>query len=258
MTDQEMIATESSLIDENVVLSNQARAGGPLGARVSSSSLGVVPQKTQRQLLRMFADSSVLGKHERADLVRDLRECVKANPQVSDLRVLFGMALCINFEVPDAIEELREGVRLAPHSFIANLIMGELVVGVFLGPGAANLLHLHLFAGGQAPGALMLLAQVGGFVLMFLAGVETDVDRMREAGTTAFLVALFGVIWPFLLGAAVGHLFGLSWITACFLGGALTATSVSISARTLMDAGQMSSHDATVTLGVVVISHVMA
>jgi len=136
-------------------------------------------------------------------------------------------------------------------------ILGELLVGVLLGPGAFNLLHLHLFESGQATSALLLLAQVGGFVLMFLAGVETDVDRMREAGSTAFLVALFGVIWPFLLGAGVGHLFGLSWITACFLGGALTATSVSISARTLMDAGQMSSAEGTVILGAAVIDDVM-
>jgi Kef-type K+ transport system membrane component KefB len=136
-------------------------------------------------------------------------------------------------------------------------ILGELLVGVLLGPGAVNLLHLRLFEGGQATSALLLLAQVGGFVLMFLAGVETDVDRMREAGTTAFLVALFGVIWPFVLGAGVGHLFGLSWITACFLGGALTATSVSISARTLMDAGQMSSAEGTVILGAAVIDDVM-
>src|SRR5437016_8722672 len=120
-------------------------------------------------------------------------------------------------------------------------ILGELLVGVLLGPGAVNLLHLHLFQGGQATGALLLLAQVGGFVLMFLAGVETDVDRMREAGTTAFLVALLGVIWPFLLGAGIGHLFGLSWITACFLGGPLTATSVSISARRRRESGLSSS-----------------
>jgi Kef-type K+ transport system membrane component KefB len=136
-------------------------------------------------------------------------------------------------------------------------ILGELLVGVLLGPGAVNLLHLRLFEGGQATSALLLLAQVGGFVLMFLAGVETDVDRMREAGTTAFLVALFGVIWPFVLGAGIGHVFGLSWVTACFLGGALTATSVSISARTLMDAGQMSSHEGTVILGAAVIDDVM-
>src|SRR6266436_3232692 len=136
-------------------------------------------------------------------------------------------------------------------------ILGELLVGVVLGPGAINLLHLRLFDGGQATGALMLLAQLGGLVLMFVAGIETDIDRMREASVTAFLVALSGVIWPFFLGAVVAHLFGLSWQTACFLGGALTATSVSISARTLMDAGKVSSPEATVILGAAVIDDVM-
>ncbi len=136
-------------------------------------------------------------------------------------------------------------------------ILGELVVGVLLGPGALNLLHMHLFAGGQASNALLLLAQVGGLVLMFIAGLETDIDRMREASLAAFLVALSGVIWPFFLGAGVGHLLGLSWTTSCFLGGALTATSVSISARTLMDAGKMASPEATVILGAAVIDDVM-
>ncbi len=86
-------------------------------------------------------------------------------------------------------------------------ILGELLVGVVLGPGAINLLHLHLFDGGH--------------------------------------------------GAALGHFLGLSWPTAFFLGGALTATSVSISARTLMDAGKMSSPEATVILGAAVIDDVM-
>jgi Kef-type K+ transport system membrane component KefB len=92
---------------------------------------------------------------------------------------------------------------------------------------------------------------------MFIAGLETDIDRMREASVTAFLVALSGVIWPFCLGAGAAHLFGLSWSTACFLGGALTATSVSISARTLMDANRMTSTEATVILGAAVIDDVM-
>src|SRR6266567_196710 len=136
-------------------------------------------------------------------------------------------------------------------------ILGELVVGVVLGPGAVNLLHMRVFAGGEASGALMLMAQVGGLVLMFIAGLETDIDRMREASLTAFLVAFSGVIWPFFLGAGVGHLLGLSWTTSCFMGGALTATSVSISARTLMDAGKMASTEATVILGAAVIDDVM-
>ncbi len=136
-------------------------------------------------------------------------------------------------------------------------ILGELLVGVVLGPGAFNLLHLHLFSQGQASSALLLLAQLGGLVLMFIAGIETDIDRMREASVTAFVVALSGVVWPFLLGAGAAHLLGLSWQTACFMGGALTATSVSISARTLMDAGQMASPEATVILGAAVIDDVM-
>jgi Na+:H+ antiporter len=136
-------------------------------------------------------------------------------------------------------------------------ILGELLVGVAAGPGCLNMLHMRLFSGTPAADAFMLLAQIGGFVLMFIAGLETDIERMREAGPTAFLVALLGVVWPFFLGAGAAHLFGMSWNNAWFLGGALTATSVSISARTLMDAGKMTSPEASVILGAAVIDDVM-
>jgi len=136
-------------------------------------------------------------------------------------------------------------------------ILGELLVGVGFGPGAIGLLHWHIFQDGQATNSLLLLSQLGGLVLMFMAGLETDVNRMREASATAGIVALAGVVVPFGLGAIAGHAFGLSWNTACFLGGALTATSVSISARTLMDAGRMTSPEATVILGAAVIDDVM-
>lgn len=136
-------------------------------------------------------------------------------------------------------------------------ILGELLVGVVAGPGCLNILHMRLFSGTPASDAFLLIAQIGGLVLMFMAGLETDIDRMREASVTAFLVALSGVIWPFFLGAGVGHLLGVPWSTAWFLGGALTATSVSISARTLMDAGKMTSTEGTVILGAAVIDDVM-
>ena len=136
-------------------------------------------------------------------------------------------------------------------------ILGELMVGVVAGPGCFDMLHMRLFSGTPAADAFLLLAQIGGFVLMFIAGLETDIDRMREASVTAFLVALSGVIWPFFLGAGAAHLLGLPWSSACFLGGALTATSVSISARTLMDAGKMTSPEASVILGAAVIDDVM-
>src|SRR6201993_2039974 len=136
-------------------------------------------------------------------------------------------------------------------------ILGELLVGVMAGPGCFNMLHMHLFSGTPAADAFMLIAQIGGFVLMFIAGLETDIDRMREASVTAFLVAASGVVWPFCLGTGAAHLLGLPWSSACFLGGALTATSVSISARTLMDAGKMTTPEASVILGAAVIDDVM-
>jgi Na+:H+ antiporter len=141
--------------------------------------------------------------------------------------------------------------------FAIPAILGELMVGVVAGPGCLNMLHMRLFSGTPAADAFLLLAQIGGFVLMFIAGLETDIDRMRESGVVAFLVALSGVIWPFFLGAGAAHLLGLPWSTAFFLGGALTATSVSISARTLMDAGKMTSPEASVILGAAVIDDVM-
>jgi hypothetical protein len=97
-----------------------------LAAAASSPVLARIPAKTQGSLLRMFADPHLLEKDERAELVQGLRECVLANPDIAELRVLYGMALCVDFKVQDAIEELCEGVRLAPDSFIAHLKMGEL------------------------------------------------------------------------------------------------------------------------------------
>ena len=92
----------------------------------AGEALVPVPQHARGLLVRMFADPHVLEAAERTELVAALREGVRAQPEVAELRVLLGMALCVNLEVQDAIDELREGVRLSPDSFIAQLKMGEL------------------------------------------------------------------------------------------------------------------------------------
>jgi hypothetical protein len=111
---------------ETTMLTTGEQVVNTLEMTTASPVLAKIPSATQNSLLRMFTDPHLLEKPERAELAEGLRQCVRANPDVSELRVLLGMALCVNFEVPDAIEELREGVRLAPNSFIANLKMGEL------------------------------------------------------------------------------------------------------------------------------------
>jgi len=85
-----------------------------------------VPETARGLLLRMFTDPHALDVVERKELIGQLRESVSAHPEVAELRVLHGMALCVNLDVQDAIEELREAVKLAPDSFIAQLKMGEL------------------------------------------------------------------------------------------------------------------------------------
>lgn len=114
---QAIASTEIVIEDQKAKL---ASAAGP------TSALAALPVRAQGLLRRMFADPHLLEKEDRRDLIASLRECVAANPRVSDLRVMLGMALCVNYEVNDAITELEEGVRLAPDSFIAHLKLGEL------------------------------------------------------------------------------------------------------------------------------------
>jgi len=109
----------------SVVLSN-AQTTSALSARVSTLALSSLTRQTQTLLLRMFADPYVLEKEDKAELVTQLRECVQKYPKVSELRVLLGMALCVNLDIHPAIEELKESVKLAPNSFIAQLKLGEL------------------------------------------------------------------------------------------------------------------------------------
>lgn len=108
------------------IVLNDNQTKSSLSARVSSLALSSITSVTQGLLLRMFADPYMLEKDEKTNLVAQLRECVARFPEVSELRVLLGMALCVNFDVHSAIEELNESVRLAPNSFIAQLKLGEL------------------------------------------------------------------------------------------------------------------------------------
>jgi hypothetical protein len=112
--------TDASIIPSSEKIENSLNASAP------SLALSSLPKATQQTLARMFADPRLLEKHERADLVAGLRACVAQRPKVSELRVLLGMALCVNLEVHAAMEELGEAVALAPNSFIAHLKAGEL------------------------------------------------------------------------------------------------------------------------------------
>ena len=105
---------------------------------------------------------------------------------------------------------------------------------------------------------LLDLADLGVILLMFVAGMETDLDEMRRVGRVAFWSATGGVILPFAGGILVARAFGfpMMWEGA-FIGTILTATSVSISAQTLMELGALRTKEGTTILGAAVIDDVM-
>lgn len=88
--------------------------------------LAAVPVGTQALLVRMFADPSLLDADERTQIVGQLQELVRRHLDVADLRVLLGMALCVDLKPQAALDQLGEAVNIDPHSFIAHLKLGEL------------------------------------------------------------------------------------------------------------------------------------
>jgi hypothetical protein len=88
----------------------------------------VIGPETGRLLQRMFRDPRVLVPDERATLVAQLSSAVELEPHVPEIRVLYGMALSVDLQVQEALEQLRESTRQAPDCFIARLKFGEILM----------------------------------------------------------------------------------------------------------------------------------
>ena len=146
-------------------------------------------------------------------------------------------------------------------------VFGEIVIGLILGPTVLNVLGWSIFTGAAGPethgnadlGSIVRdLAEIGVILLMFVAGLETDVPEMRRVGKVAFWSAFGGVVLPLVGGALTASAFGfpLYW-EGIFIGTILTATSVSISAQTLLELGALRSREGATILGAAVIDDVM-
>jgi hypothetical protein len=122
----------------------------------------------------MFADPQLLEKDDRADLVAQLRECVARQPDVGELRVLLGMALCVNMDAQAAMDELGEAVSLAPDSFIAHLKMGELWMRLRVMPKAEDHTHQAALLAQNLAQAEMARRQAATIRTMRREGIERD------------------------------------------------------------------------------------
>jgi Na+:H+ antiporter len=127
--------------------------------------------------------------------------------------------------------------------------VGKIAVGLLIGPALFGVI-------GDSP-TLDVLSNVGVILLMFLAGLETDMGTMRRVSVPAFAVATGGVVLPFAGGFALGEAFHLGLKETLFLSAILTATSVSISAQTLRELGRLQTKEGTTILTAAVIDDVM-
>jgi Kef-type K+ transport system membrane component KefB len=136
-------------------------------------------------------------------------------------------------------------------------VLGELLMGIALGN-----VHLLGFNGLEAiktDSTLDVLARLGVIILLFEVGLESTVGDMLQVGLRALVVAVLGVIAPWILGWGVGALMlpRHSVYAHVFLGATLTATSVGITARVLRDLGRSQTAEARIILGAAVIDDVL-
>lgn len=136
-------------------------------------------------------------------------------------------------------------------------ILGELLAGLLLGPSLLDMLHWPIFSDPHLGDTISEVAHVGVLILMFIAGLETDFETMVRVGKPATYAGVFGVIAPAALGAAVALLFGFHLQNALFMGLVLAATSVSISAQTLMELGVLRSKVSCALLSAAVVDDVI-
>jgi Kef-type K+ transport system membrane component KefB len=136
-------------------------------------------------------------------------------------------------------------------------VLGELVVGVLV--GNLSLLGIDWFQFITANATIGVIAQLGAVILLFEVGLESTVRDMMQVGMRSLVVAVLGVVAPWGLGWWVGSLLlpEHSVYVHAFLGAALTATSVGITARVLKDLGHAQSPEARIILGAAVIDDVL-
>ncbi|MDU5040210.1 MAG: cation:proton antiporter [Clostridium perfringens] len=133
-------------------------------------------------------------------------------------------------------------------------VVGALVAGVILGPAVLNVLSETEF--------IQKLAELGVIVLMFTAGLETDINQLKKTGKASFIIAVLGVIIPLVGGFFIASIFNNgndvnTILQNVFIGIILTATSVSITVETLKEMGKLNTRAGNAILGAAIIDDIL-
>lgn len=138
----------------------------------------------------------------------------------------------------------------------APQVAGEIIAGLLIGPSLFNIVVDNDFWSG--------MAEIGVILLMFSAGLETNIDNLKKSGLKATAIAIAGVSFPLVLGTIMYMCFyGFSapgtstFVEAVFIGTILTATSVSITVSALKELGKISTDVGTTIMSAAIIDDVI-
>ncbi|MEG2870297.1 MAG: cation:proton antiporter [Clostridium sp.] len=149
---------------------------------------------------------------------------------------------------------------LATQKFQMPQVVGALLAGLLIGPAVLGLVEETEF--------VRMTAEIGVIVLMFCAGMETDLNEMKKSGRASFIIAVIGVIIPLIGGYFIAFVFnrpgmiesdatGSLFLQNLFIGVILTATSVSITVETLKELGKLKTRSGNAILGAAIIDDVL-
>ena len=136
-------------------------------------------------------------------------------------------------------------------------VLGELAVGIILGPSVLDMLHWAPFTDKHLGEAIAHIAELGVLLLMFIAGLELHLSDLAKSGKVSAFAGSLGVFLPLGMGYGLARAFSFDDQSALFIGLVLAATSVSISAQTLMELKVLRSRVGIGLLGAAVFDDVL-
>lgn len=166
------------------------------------------------------------------------------------------------------------GGKIARDVFKQPAVIGELLAGIIISPFALGglihdpvILNFALINGQMAEGGaalhefapMQLISEIAVIALLFIAGLETDVRAFLKNGLAGSLVAIGGVTLPFIFGYVAAMLFfpDIGTVGWLFVGAVLTATSIGITVRILMDMGRFGSRESIIILVAAVVDDII-
>jgi Kef-type K+ transport system membrane component KefB len=175
-----------------------------------------------------------------------------------------GGEICARINLPPVLGELVGGVVIGISAFHllifpegGNTATNSLIIS-FLETTAGLPIEASESVFAAQSEVISVLSELGVVILLFEIGLESDLKELIRVGPQAAIVAVIGVIAPFISGTlGLIYLFGVPVIPAVFAGAALTATSIGITAKVLAELGQLSSKEGQIIIGAAVLDDIL-